>query len=125
MGDCANNYPNLFREMTWPGGPIQVRFRLLDNAPPSHLIANVNIVPWTSDGWLMIQLNDGSWEIPGGTLDPGETYLDTIRRELIEEAGASLKSFQIFGGWYCVSLASTPYRSHLPHPEFYRLVKVR
>ena len=34
-----------------------------------HLIANVNIVPYSGDEWIMIRLQDGSWEIPGGTLE--------------------------------------------------------
>ena len=47
-----------------------------------------------------------------------------LRRELLEEAGARLESFRPFGVWDCVSTAETPYRPHLPHPRFQRLVGV-
>ena len=43
-------------------------------------------------------------------------------RELIEEAGARLITFDPFGAWHCFSTAPKPYRPHLPHPEFYRVV---
>ena len=59
-----------------------MQFQLPKKPPPQHLIANVNIVPRTSEGWLLIRLQDGFWEIPGGTLEPGESYLDTIEREV-------------------------------------------
>ena len=47
---------------------------------------------------------------------------DAISRELVEEAGARLVTFELLGAWHCFSTASKPYRPHLPHPEFYRLV---
>jgi 8-oxo-dGTP pyrophosphatase MutT (NUDIX family) len=117
-------YPHLFQETIWPGGPTQVRFELRETPPPANLIANVNIVPQVGSAWLILKLADGTWEIPGGTLEPGETYLEAARRELLEEAGARLVSFKLFGAWHCYSQAAQPYRPHLPFPEFYRVVGV-
>lgn len=117
----ASQYPHLFNEVIWPWGPIRAKFALLEQAPPDDLIANVNIVPRAGDDWVILHLSDGAWEMPGGTREPGETYLDTIRRELREEAGAELVSFRLFGAWHCFSLADEPYRPHLPFPEYYRL----
>jgi hypothetical protein len=36
---------------------------------------------------------NGLWDITGETLEPGETYLQTIQREMLEEAGAKLLTF--------------------------------
>jgi len=113
MIDFATEFPHLFQEVTWPSSSATVQFKLFNDDPPHHLIGNVNIVPWTRDGWLLIQFDDGSWEIPGGTM-----------RELMEEAGARLQTFHLFGAWHCLSKASKPYRPHLPFPEFYRIVGV-
>ena len=90
--------------------------------PPLDLISNVNLVPFKGDRWLILRLQTGEWEVPGGTLEPGESYSDAISRELIEEAGARLITFEPLGTWHCFSTAPKPYRPHLPHPEFYRLV---
>ena len=51
----------------------------------------------TDNRWLVLRLQTGEWEIPGGTLEAGESYIEAINRELIEEAGARLISFESFG----------------------------
>ena len=122
MGNLEENYPHLFCETLWEWGPIRAKFKQLDTEPPNNLIANVNLVPRTGSNWVLLQHKNGAWDIPGGTLESGETYMDTLRRELLEEAGAKLCSFQILGAWHCISMAEKPYRPHMPFPEFYRLV---
>ncbi|HET7091338.1 MAG TPA: NUDIX domain-containing protein [Anaerolineae bacterium] len=90
--DFIAKYPHLFQEVIWPWGPTRARFVLLESIPSNRQIANVNIGPRTGNGWVTIRLKDGSWEIPGGTLKPHEEYIDTARRELMEEVGAQLTS---------------------------------
>ena len=115
-----SNFPNLFGDTNWQ--TVTCRFECLNEMPPLNLISNVNLVPFKEDRWLILRLQTGEWEVPGGTLEPGESYSNAIRRELIEEAGAPLITFEPLGAWHCFSTAPKPYRPHLPHPEFYRLV---
>ena len=115
-----SNFPNLFADTNW--GTVTCSFECCNEMPPLNLISNVNLVPFKGDRWLILRLQTGEWEVPGGTLEPGESYSDAISRELIEEAGARLITFEPLGAWHCFSTAPKPYRPHLPHPEFYRLV---
>ena len=114
------DFPHLFGSTSW--GTVTCTFECLNQIPPLDRISNVNLVPFKGDRWLILRLQTGEWEVPGGTLEPGESYSDAISRELMEEAGARLITFEPFGAWHCFSTASKPYRPHLPHPEFYRLV---
>ncbi len=115
-----SQFPELCREKTYPWGPTRAVFEL-GVQPPAHLISNINFVPFIGDQWLIVR-HDRGWGVTGGTLEPGETYLQAIGRELREEAGARMLSCHLVGAWHCHSLAAQPYRPHLPWPEFYRLL---
>lgn len=100
------------------------QFQLRDALPPADLISNVSIVPFIGTQCLLMRVFDGQqgvWWFPGGALEPGETYLDALRRELPEEIGARLLTFELMGTWHCHSTMPAPYRPHLPHPESYRV----
>ena len=115
-------FPNLFRKTTVDWAPLDIQFEALTTAPSENLIANVNVMPFVGQNCLIVQTEVGYWEIPGGTLEPGEPYLAAMERELMEEAGAELLSFTVFGAWLCHSHNPKPYRPHIPHPNFYRVV---
>jgi 8-oxo-dGTP diphosphatase len=57
-----------------------------------HPVVGVVAAARTPDGsWLLIRRADtGTWAMPGGTLEWGETLTSTLERELFEEAGAKL-----------------------------------
>ncbi len=118
--DPGSDYPNLFSPAEWDY--VQCRFMLVDKLLSSDPVSNVNIVPFVGDRVVMVRLEDGSWEIPGGTLEPEESYREAICRELLEEAGARMLEFELFGAWICHSSAPGPFRPHIPHPDFWRLV---
>ncbi|MBT2685256.1 GNAT family N-acetyltransferase [Bacillus sp. ISL-37] len=40
---------------------------------------------------LQLRTDTGRWGIPGGAMEPGESFEDTARRELLEETGLLLK----------------------------------
>jgi 8-oxo-dGTP diphosphatase len=120
--DYPLEFPDLFRETYWEWGPIYAQFALCDDAPA--LTTNVNLIAHTQGGWIIVRLFNDEYTMPGGTLEPNETYEEALHRELMEEAGARILSFKSLGAWKCRSLAEKPYRPHQPHPFFYRYVCV-
>lgn len=115
------NFPHLFEEHTWPWGPVNTVFE--PSEPPVELVSNINIAPFDHTGWLIVRQQIG-WGIVGGTLEPGETYMDTLTRELLEESGCELVNFEILGALRMEFLTEQPYRPHLPFPVSYRLLGV-
>jgi len=61
------------------------------------------MVPLKDDGSLVMvrqyrhAVGDYIWEIPAGTLDPGESPLECAKRELIEEIGYSARRWEELG----------------------------
>lgn len=116
------DYPDLAQPFRWKWGPIDASFELLDEIPGDELISNVRIVPFVGEQVVILKMDDGQWNHPGGTLEPGEPYVETARRELVEEAGAKLLSLKPFGLIRCHSYAEKPFRPHMAHPDFFQIV---
>ena len=50
------------------------------------------------DQLLMLRRNDnGCWGVPGGAMEPGESLVDTARREAKEEIGIEIENLDLFG----------------------------
>lgn len=65
-------------------------------------VVGLAVAAHTSDGrWLLIRRGDtGTWALPGGTVEWGETLRQTFTRELLEEAGVVDATFERILGVY-------------------------
>lgn len=46
---------------------------------------------------LQKRSDTGEWCVPGGALEPGETYIEAATRELTEEVGIKVSDLKLFG----------------------------
>lgn len=99
-------------------------FESSETVPDRAMIQSVNVVPFIGDRCVMLEEEGGRLPLPGGTREPGESLIETARRELMEEAGATVTLLQPLGYWTCHSESSRPWRSYLAHPDYYRLALI-
>jgi 8-oxo-dGTP diphosphatase len=112
------DYPVLFgtTQATW--GPIDLRFELLTGEADCDHIARVYVVPFIGAACVVVGFEHGDWGPAGGGLEPGESTRAALERELAEEAGGRLLTYTPFALLRCHSRATSPYRPHLPYPDF-------
>lgn len=66
--------------------------------PPPGLPHGAEGVCVTADGDVALISTDGKlWDMPAGRCEPGETWEDTLRREMLEEACATVLTARLLG----------------------------
>lgn len=117
MPDPAAAFPRLFARQHI--GYANADIRLTLDPVPGATVNRLHLVATTPDGLVVVCRSDRGWRfLPGGTREPAEPLLELARRELREEAGATLLGEPtIFAAFRVRSRDAEPYRPHLAHPE--------
>ena len=81
------------------------------------------VIPFVSETECLVTMREnGRWVLPGGTLEPGEGWLQAAHREVMEETGAVLSNIKPIGMYHWVSQEAQPRLPHFPHPIHVRVV---
>ena len=72
-------------------GPAPTRFRLTLTVthewPPEEHVSAAHCLAFSGDRIVLARHVDRQWTIPGGHVEPGESVIEAMRREALEEAG--------------------------------------
>ncbi len=81
-------------------GCAALAFTLMD-AAPFAVRAVCGVVALDAEGRLLLvrRADDGSWGLPGGGVEPGESWSDATRRECREETGWLVRINGLFGAY--------------------------
>lgn len=115
--------PETIGEDQWSSGiRLRIASYLSDRMPPTELITSVRAVVFTKSGVAVLHNPEGFHIIPGGRREPGESMIDTLRREVLEETGCSVERAQLLGFRHLRHLTPRPKGYRYPYPDFIQLV---
>lgn len=108
----------------WGGGRIVLELcsYLSETVPPAELVTSVRGVVLTAGRVVVLRNRDGMHYLPGGRREPGESYLETLAREVREECGLALTEAEYLGFIHFRHLSPKPADYPYPYPDMYHLV---
>ncbi len=106
----------------WGDLPIRTTSYLTDELPPLDYITPVRTLVLRDDSILVVRNPDEVHIIPGGQCEVGETFEETLRREVLEETGWTITGVSMLGFMHFHHLKSKPPDYKYLHPDFIQLI---
>jgi ADP-ribose pyrophosphatase YjhB (NUDIX family) len=106
----------------WPPLRFRVRSYLTTLVPPLDLISSVRALVHKHSNFLVVRDPISIHILPGGRREAGETLLQTLQREVLEETGWSIRDCQLLGFAHFQHLTPKPAAYQYPYPDFLHLV---
>jgi 8-oxo-dGTP diphosphatase len=117
VDDWSVRFPELFSPRFEAYADSDLEFRL--GAPPDELVTRLHLVALDPDGLVVVCRSLEEWRfLPGGRREQGESLHQVAERELLEEAGCTVRGRlgEVFAHQPARSRRHAPYRAYFPHP---------
>jgi 8-oxo-dGTP pyrophosphatase MutT (NUDIX family) len=108
----------------WPPMRLRVRTYLTTTLPPLDLVTSVRALVRRGEQILVVRDPVSVHILPGGRREPGETLLQTLEREVLEETGWTIQLPWLIGLAHFQHLTPKPKDNRYPYPDFLHLVYV-
>jgi len=108
-------------EFAWGNGsiPLHLTYSLSGDLPPAEYVSSVRAILFRGDQALVVTNHENEKYIfPGGRVEEGETFLDTLSREVLEETGWTFTNPQMLGYMHFHHLGEKPDNYRYPYPDF-------
>jgi ADP-ribose pyrophosphatase YjhB (NUDIX family) len=106
----------------WPPLQFRVRTYLSTTLPPLDLISSVRAVVRSGNDVMVVQDPISVHILPGGRREAGETLLQTLQREVLEETGWTIRDTRLLGFVHFHHLTPRPADHRYPYPDFLHVV---
>ena len=108
----------------WENGTINLRITnyLSDALPPLNFVTSVRAIVLKDENVLVVRTLSGLHIEPGGRREAGETLLQTLQREVLEEAGWTIEHVQLLGFKHLHHLTPVPQGYSYVSPDFCQLI---
>ncbi len=108
----------------WRGHQLNLRLteHLSDEAPPLEWVTSARCVVFWRGRVLVVQAPHHYHIMPGGRREPGESLLQTVEREVLEETGWAINNLHLLGFRHFHHLSPKPPGYPFLYPDFLQVV---
>ena len=113
--------PVMVGSSIWWEGKIKLDISayITEDAPLSSLVSSVRAIVFRGDDVLVMRNRDGTHILPGGRVEHGESQVEALRREIVEEAGIEITDIRRVGFMHLRHRTSRPPDYPYPYPDFF------
>jgi len=101
---------------------LQVHSYISSSLPPANYVTSIRSLVLREQTVLVVQDPERFHILPGGRIESGESFTQTLERELLEETGWTVNRIQYLGFQHFNHLTPKPEGYRYPYPDFLQVI---